>query len=256
MIFPSWCLWGFPLSPCLPFSHFQDIVVNPPPSSIHKVPAHGFIKLHIHGRHLWIYCGSNIVFMLAQSYPWRSVGSSGQPSYLTNIHRLFPFPQFWWSKSMKYRPRLPPRLGYLKLHINQHIPQFYQISPPLGLDDTIIASFFVHFLQRAWVIFSHGNHTGSGWVLAVFGWKSLLRLALTLKIFFFQRLKEFLIETVFCVHHLLPLVHLGRMLLDPPWYFLCLCIRWHWICLWRTGLECKLFPGDHLVCGLLHFHPD
>ena len=44
-----------------------------------------------------------------------------------------------------------------------------------------------------------------------------VRLALNLELFFIQKTKEFLIEDVFCVYHLVPLVLLGRMLLDPHW---------------------------------------
>ena len=44
-----------------------------------------------------------------------------------------------------------------------------------------------------------------------------VRLALNLEVFSIQRLKEFLIEDFFCVHHLTLLVQLGRMLLDLPW---------------------------------------
>ena len=55
-----------------------------------------------------------------------------------------------------------------------------------------------------------------------------VRFVLNLELFFIWLLQELLLEDVFFVHHLLPLVHLGLMLLGAPWEFFCRCIDWNW----------------------------
>ena len=138
----------------------------------HLFHLHGFLKRHIHGKRLLLFCGSDSACMLALSDPWRPFSYFGQPAYLPTDHRIFPFSQFWWWVSMQYWPLLPLELGYLKLQRAPLLPKFDQISLPLGLGETIIDSFFVHFLQFIWVILSHGNHTGARWALSVCGWRS------------------------------------------------------------------------------------
>ena len=43
-----------------------------------------------------------------------------------------------------------------------------------------------------------------------------VHLAFALEVFFIQIIKDFLLEDVLCVHYLAKLVHLIRILLDPP----------------------------------------
>ena len=73
--------------------------------------------------------------------------------------------------------------------------------------------------------------------------------------YFFKWLQEMLLQDVFFVHHVLPLFHLGRIMLDIPWDFGCSYIKRHWSYLCRTGWALNLLPVYSLVCGWLHCQP-
>ena len=102
-----WCLWGFPLPPCLPLLYLKVLAVHPQSSPVRLFHVHGFLKQHIHGHRLLLFCGSGSGFMLAQSDPWRTISSFGQPAYLPTAHSIFPLPQFWGSVSRQYWPLFP-----------------------------------------------------------------------------------------------------------------------------------------------------
>ena len=158
--------------------------------------------------------GSISACMLAQSDPWSPTSYFVWPEYLPNSNRLFTSPQFL--ESMQYWPLPPLGLDYLQLLQTPLLPQFDQTSIPLGLGDTIIDSFLFTFCNvHRWYF--------SMIVIQVLydTWKCVVGivgviLALNLEIFFVQLLKELLLEDVLWVHRLEQLVHLGRMLLDPP----------------------------------------
>ena len=80
-------------------------------------------------------------------------------------------------------------------------------------------------------------------------------MALPLEVILIQWLYKFLIQDIFRIYHLAPLVHLGRMMLNVPWNFICRRIIWQWILLWGTCLALKISPNYILVCGWLHYHP-
>ena len=135
----SWCLWDFSLSNCLILLRFQGLVVHFHSSYGHLFHAHGLMKRHIYGQRLLIFCWYDRTCMIAQSDPWRFARYSVQLSYLPTTYRLFPSPQFLVSVSMQYWPFFPLGLGYLQLQKNPLLPQFDQISSPLGLVNTILA---------------------------------------------------------------------------------------------------------------------
>ena len=119
-----------------------------------------------------LFNGYGSACMIAQRDPWMSASSFDQPSYLPIAHMIPPFPQIWISVSRKYWPLSPLVLGYLQIPLTPPLPQFYQISLPLVLGETIIDPFPVHFIQFTWVRLSHKHHTGSGWALPVCSWHS------------------------------------------------------------------------------------
>lgn len=80
-------------------------------------------------------------------------------------------------------------------------------------------------------------------------------LALTLDVIYFKWIKDFMLQDIFCIGHLVPLFNLGRMVLDPPWYFGCSCVLWQSSRLWGAGWAYKFLLSDRPVCGLLHCYP-
>ena len=151
----------------------------------------------------------------------------------------------YWSLS-------PQVFRQLQLRLTWHLPQFSQISTELGLGYTILVSFSVNFFNlHGWdctmVIIQVLNDTCKFAVVVAY-----VRLELTLEELLIYWIKYLLLEDVFCFHHMAPLFHLVRMLLDPPWYFCYICGRWHWRRLWNMGHVFNFLPRDRLVCGFLH----
>ena len=111
---------------------------------------------------------------------------------------------------------------------------------------------FVHFLQSPWVRFPmfimQVRDEPCQFAAGVID----VCLALNLEVFFIERTRDLLLEDIFYVKHLAPLVQLSHMLLDRPWNFRCSCIWWYWIRLWKTGQVLNFFPSDCSVCIWLH----
>ena len=64
-----------------------------------------------------------------------------------------------------------------------------------------------------------------------------------------------MLQDIFHIYHLAPLVHLGCMKLDVPWNFSCICIGWHWSYLCGADRALKILPNYSAVCGWLHYQP-
>ena len=77
-------------------------------------------------------------------------------------------------------------------------------------------------------------------------------LTLILEVFFFDQIEEFLLQHILGFYHLAPLLNLGHMVLDLPWYFGCSCVGSKRIHLWGTVRDYKVMPGDCTVRGLMH----
>ena len=57
-----------------------------------------------------------------------------------------------------------------------------------------------------------------------------------------------MLQDIFRIYHLAPLVYLGCMKLDVPYNFSCIHIGWHWNCLWGTDRVQKNI--SQLQCGM------
>ena len=80
-------------------------------------------------------------------------------------------------------------------------------------------------------------------------------LALTFESFFFERIEEFLIQDIFDIDHLSPMLNLGCMVLDSPWEFGWRFVGSHGIRLWGRLWAYKVVLGDRPVLIFLYCNP-
>ena len=81
-------------------------------------------------------------------------------------------------------------------------------------------------------------------------------LDLPLEVLLLQWSYKLLLQDIFRIYYLSLLVHLGCMKLDVPWNFSCICIGWHWSCLWGADRALKILPSYSGVCGRLCCRPE